>query len=512
MSPHFSAEQRNPSRKRRTYKHVKAEPSYRRVFDSAMIGLAIVELDGKVRAVNNALCEMFGYSSDELVGRPFPVATRPEDSPAAKIHLQLLAQEIDGFRTEIQYVRKDGAIVHALSTASLERNSAGRPTHFLSQVVDITSLRRAEEALRESEQRFRLAFESAAIGFAVAATDGRFTAVNHSFCEMVGYTEAELLNMRYADITHAEDLALIEPTLERLRATGTALQEKRFIRKDGLRIWTSVGLGLARDATGQPAYVLAQITDITARKEAEESATHHAVELEQSNSDLRQFAYLASHDLQQPLRAVASYSRLLSDRYGQALDARAARWISYITEGVDRMQRLIDDLFTLAGVGTDVKGFKPLSVGATVEHCWDALLVANANVNASLTTAALPVIEGDAPQIELLFQNLLGNAIKYRRRDALLEVSISAERYASPLGTIWEFAVRDNGIGFDMAYREQIFEIFRRLHSGAEYEGTGIGLALCRKIVERHGGRIWADSTVGKGSTFTFSLNEHRPS
>ncbi|MEA2760871.1 MAG: hypothetical protein QOD47_155 [Gemmatimonadaceae bacterium] len=511
MSPISAPSKRKPSRKRRTNKHVKADPSYRHVFDSAVIGLAIVDLDGTVRAVNKALCEMFGYSSDELVGRSFPVAMGLEGSPAAKIHLQLIAQEIDGFRTEIEYVRKDGVIVHALSTASLERDSAGRPTHFLSQIVDITSLRRAEEALRKSEQRLRLAFESTAIGFAVASTDGRITEVNRSFCEMVGYTEAELLNMRYADITHAEDLALIEPALERLHAVGTALQEKRFIRKDGLRIWASVGLGLARDGTGQPAYVLAQITDITARKEAEESAARRAIELEQSNSDLRQFVYLASHDLQQPLRGVASYGRLLSDRYGDALDARAARWISYITEGVDRMQRLIDDLFTLAGVGTDVKGFQPLSVDATVQLCWDTLVVANATVDANLTTTALPVIEGDAQQIELLFQNLLGNAIKYRRRDIPLEVSIAAERSASPLGPIWEFAVRDNGIGFDTAYRDQIFEIFRRLHSGAEYEGTGIGLALCRKIVERHGGRIWADSTVGKGSTFTFSLNEHRP-
>ena len=393
MSPHISAEQANPSRKRRTCRRVKAEPPYRQVFESAVIGLAIVELDGKVRAVNRTLCEMFGYSRDELIGRVSPVSTRPEDEAGKQIRQRLLAQEIDGFSAETQYVRKDGAIIHALVTSSLERNAAGEPTHFLSQIVDITSLRLAE----------------------------------------------------------------------------------------------------------------------VARKEAEDTAGKRAVELEQSNSDLRQFAYLASHDLQQPLRAVASYAYLLSDRYGEALDARATRWINYITEGVDRMQRLIDDLFTLAGVDTEVRAFESLNTAVTARQCWDALLIANENVDGSFHASDLPVIDGDPQQIELLFQNLLGNAVKYRRRDIPLEVSIVAQQYASPLGTLWEFVVRDNGIGFETTYSEQIFEIFRRLHSSADYQGTGIGLALCRKIVERHGGRIWADSAVGKGSTFTFSLYEHHP-
>jgi PAS domain S-box-containing protein len=393
MSPHISRERTHPSRKRRTYKHVKAELPYRQVFESAVIGLAIVELDGKVRAVNQALCEMFGYSREELIGRSFPISTRPDDEAGRQIRQRLLAQEIDGFSAETQYLRKDGATIHAFTTASLVKNAAGEPSHFLSQIVNITSLRRAEQAGRESEE-------------------------------------------------------------------------------------------------------------ISAR---------HAVELEQSNADLRQFAYLASHDLQQPLRGVASYARLLSDRYGQSLDARATRWITYITEGVDRMQRLIDDLFTLAGVGTDVTGFELVDTAVTARLAGDALLARNESVAATLLASDLPVIEGDPQQIELLFQNLLGNAFKYRQRDIPLEVSIVAERYASPLGAIWEFVVRDNGIGFDAAYSEQIFEIFRRLHSSAEYEGTGIGLALCRKIVERHGGRIWANSVVGNGSTFTFSLYEHHP-
>ena len=151
MSPHISAEQANPSRKRRTCRRVKAEPPYRQVFESAVIGLAIVELDGKVRAVNRTLCEMFGYSRDELIGRVSPVSTRPEDEAGKQIRQRLLAQEIDGFSAETQYVRKDGAIIHALVTSSLERNAAGEPTHFLSQIVDITSLRLAEVARKEAE-------------------------------------------------------------------------------------------------------------------------------------------------------------------------------------------------------------------------------------------------------------------------------------------------------------------------------------------------------------------------
>ena len=365
---------------------MEADPTYTNIFDSAVIGLAIVELDGRVRAVNRALCEMFGYASEELVGRPFPISTRTDDHEGRRVRLQLLAGEIDGFSRETEYVRKDGKIIRTLATAALQRDASGEPTHFLSQIVDMTSLR-----------------------------------------------------------------------------------------------------------------------------EAQESVARRTAELERSNSELEQFAYLASHDLQQPLRAVATYGQLLVERYGAELDARGARWISCITKGVDRMQALIDDLLALARVGTETNRFEPLDTAVTARRCWDALLLGNASVDASLELEALPTLEGDAAQIEVLFRNLLGNAVKYRRRETPLHVTIWAEKCRSPFGAIWEFGVRDNGIGFDMAYRAQIFEIFRRLHPGPEYEGSGIGLALCRKIVERHGGRIWADSVVGSGSTFMFTLCERHP-
>jgi PAS domain S-box-containing protein len=370
-----------------------ADP-YHTIFDSAVIGIAIVDLDGRVRAVNSSWCETFGYSNEELVGHPFPVLTRPDDEEGRSIRLKLLAREIEGFSLETQFVRKDGAIIHAITRASLERNPAGEPTHFLSQVIDITALRWAEKALLVSQ----------------------------------------------------------------------------------------------------------------------DAAVRHAADLERSNSDLQQFAFIASHDLQQPLRAVASYGRLLLERYAERLDARGARWIGYITENVDRMQRLIDDLLMLARVGTDNNGFEPLDIGVTARSCWDALVFTIPNAGARLDSSDLPVLQADGPQIQLLFQNLLGNALKYRQRDVPLQVSIVAQQLPSPLGTLWEFRVRDNGIGFDMAYSAQIFEIFRRLHSDTEYEGTGIGLALCRKIVERHGGRIWANSVLGKGSTFSFTLSERHTS
>jgi PAS domain S-box-containing protein len=365
-----------------------------------------------------------------------------------------------------------------------------------------------EAALRESEERFRGAFEAAAIGFALVEIDGRIRRTNWSFAEMLGYTRAELSERTFAQITHPDDITTSDTPQARLLAgeISSFQLEKRYIHKDGHIVWAVLAVSLARDEHGAPSYFVSQMTDITARKEAEQTLARHTADLERSNADLEAFAYMASHDLQQPLRTVSSYAQLFVDRYRGTLDERADRWLGFIVGGVERMQRLIDDLLALARVRTEGAAFAPTNTRAIVDRCWKSLRESHVADDARLNIGMLPVISADAAQLHQLFQNLLGNAWKYRRPTVALHVGVTAKRRTED--EMWEFSVRDNGIGLDMAHGDRIFEIFQRLHREQDYDGTGIGLAICRRIVERHGGRIWVRALPGRGATFSFTLPE----
>lgn len=220
-----------------------------------------------------------------------------------------------------------------------------------------------------------------------------------------------------------------------------------------------------------------------------------------SNRELEQFAYVASHDLQEPLRAVNSYAQLITRKYQGNLDAKADKYLGYITEGATRMQQLINDLLAFSRVGTQGKSLESTDCEAVLRQVLDNLKIAIAENHALITHDPLPTVIGDEIQLIQLLQNLIGNAIKFRREE-LPQVHISARQRDKE----WVFCVRDNGIGIEPEYFERIFTIFQRLHSKSEYPGTGIGLAVCKKIVERHGGRIWVESAPGEGTIFYFTL------
>jgi PAS domain S-box-containing protein len=373
---------------------------------------------------------------------------------------------------------------------------------------EVQSLALRMDALRESEQRFRGAFESAATGSSLVELDGTIRAANHSMCAMLGYADDEMLRQTFGSISHPDDTEPAEALRRRL-VNGEIDHfriDERYLHKDGHIIWVESVVALVH-VSDAPPYFVVQLTDITRRKNAEEALARHSDDLARSNEDLQSFAYIASHDLQQPLRTVSSYAHLLAERYQGYLDDRADRWLEHMTRGVDRMHHLIADLLQLSQLRRDAEGFAPTELGPIVGRIWDAL-IHQYSTDAHLTCAELPTITADGAQMELLMQNLLDNSLKYRRADVPLEVRLSAERHDEADHIMWEFALRDNGIGFDNAYAERIFELFRRLHSADQYEGTGIGLTLCRRIVERHGGRIRAESAPGKGSTFLFTLPE----
>jgi light-regulated signal transduction histidine kinase (bacteriophytochrome) len=262
-----------------------------------------------------------------------------------------------------------------------------------------------------------------------------------------------------------------------------------------------LAVALARDAHGAPLYEIAVFDDITERKHAE-AALHEAhEELKRSNAELEQFAYVASHDLQEPLRMVSSYTQLINRRYGERLDADAKEFMHYIVDGAARMKQLIEDLLAYSRVGTKGKEFKAVSVEVPLRKAITNLRAAIEESGAAVTWDPLPTADVDEIQLAQLFQNLMGNALKFRGQ-GVPRIHVSSEEKDGE----WHLTIADNGIGIEPQYFERIFMLFQRLHTMGEYPGTGIGLAICKKVVERHGGRIWVTSKLGEGSQFHFTL------
>ncbi|HEX6317799.1 MAG TPA: PAS domain S-box protein, partial [Burkholderiales bacterium] len=484
------------------------EKRFRRTFEMAGAGLAQVSLDGRFMRVNPRVCEILGYGEKELIGRTVKELSHPEDRDAADAQRdRVLRGEADSARLEKRYLRKDGAVVWVSLVIAVERDAAGRPLHAISVLDDITGRKRTEAALQESEALFRSTFELAASGIAHVSLEGRFMRVNRQLCGILRYREDELIGRSVKEVSHPEDRDVTDA--QRLKVHAGERQsvrfEKRYLRKDGSTVWVSLGVALVRGDGGAPLYEIAMFDDITERKQAE-AALHEAhEELKRSNSELEQFAYVASHDLQEPLRMVSSYTQLLGRRYGEKFDADAKEFMGYIVDGAARMKQLIEDLLAYSRVGTKGKDFRPVELDRALRRALGNLKAAIAESGASVTHDPLPTLPADEVQLAQLFQNLIGNALKFRA-DAAPRIRVQV----SEKDKFFEFAVRDNGIGIEPQYFERIFMVFQRLHNKGEYPGTGIGLAICKKVVERHGGQIRVESRPGEGSAFIFTLPKER--
>lgn len=375
---------------------------------------------------------------------------------------------------------------------------------------NITARKQAEIALRDSEERFRAIFEQAAVGIAKTALGGQFMRVNPGFCQIVGYPESELLQQNWQAITHPDDIEA-DREYVRLLLSGkiqTFSLEKRLLCKDQAVRWANVTVSAMRDVKGTPQYLICAIEDISQRKLVQEmlqasleTQTRYAQELTRSNAELEQFAYVASHDLQAPLSTIAGYAQLLEKRCNDQLDAPGNKFIRNIVNACGRMQALIDDLLEYSRVGRSEKPFELIDCNLVFEDACANLQLAIRQNQASVTRGDLPKVRGDSFQLLQLFQNLIGNAIKYRSSEAPM-VQVGASRQ----GNNWVFSVQDNGIGIAEQYHQRIFQIFQRLHTQKQYSGTGIGLAICQRIAERHGGRLWLESEPNRGSTFYFSM------
>jgi PAS domain S-box-containing protein len=363
---------------------------------------------------------------------------------------------------------------------------------------DITERKKIENILKESERNYRELVQNANSAIVRWKNDGTITFFNEYAQSFFGYRPDEIIG-KHVNILVPETEStgdnlsrLVENIVEHPEEFVNVVNEN--ICQDGHRVWMAWTNKPIYDETGRVVEILAVGVDITERKKMEN-------ELRRSNSELEQFAYVASHDLQEPLRAMSGMVQLLEQRYRGQLDARADEYIEHAVEAANRMQTLINDLLTYSRVERRGRPFGPVDAAACVQVALRDLEVTIQESGARVTLDRLPTVMADASQLTQLFQNLIGNAIKFRgKREPLIHISATA------LETAWQFSVRDNGIGIEPQYFERIFLIFQRLHTRREYPGTGIGLSLCKKIVERHGGRIWVESEFGEGSTFHFTI------
>ncbi len=472
-----------------------SEQIMREFMEHLPVGIAISTPGGSTVYANSALLS--------IVGNPSLEDFRRTSAPSFYAHPQDRDRFIELLRCgtvkdfEFQYRLVDGALGWGSVTALMQKTPFGE-SQIVSVFQDVTERKRAEEI----RSRLGAIVESSEDAILSKTLDGIIVTWNRGAEQMYGYTAEEAIGKHISMLASKDHIDEIPELLQKVKA-GEAIPYFETIRfkKDRTAVHVSLSMSPIRDASSRITGVSTIARDITKRKNAEEQIVRQAKELARSNAELERFAYVASHDLQEPLRMVASYTQLLAKRYKGKLDKEADEFIGFAVDGASRMQSLITDLLAYSRVGSKGKEFQPTDVNAVVDEALSGLRLAIEESDAEITRDSLPTVMADQAQLAQLLLNLVGNAIKFHG-EARPKVHVSARRE----GDEWVFSVRDNGMGIDPKYFDRLFVLFQRLHSRKEYPGTGIGLALCKRIVERHGGRIWVQSEPSKGSTFYFTI------
>jgi two-component system, LuxR family, sensor kinase FixL len=374
------------------------------------------------------------------------------------------------------------------------------------ELLDRQSL---EQKLRDSERHFQGWFEDAPIACHEVDRNGILLCVNQAECELLGFKAEEMVGRPIWDFMAAEDREKTRTGLLQRIADEQPLVplEREYKRRDGSSVVMEIHQKRIRDAAGRATGLRTFLLDITERKRAEKTLLEQADKLGRSNSELEQFAYVASHDLQEPLRKIQAFGDRLKTKHEAGLGPEGLDYLTRMQNAAGRMQILIQDLLSLSRVASNPKPFTSVDLGDVVRTVVSDLEMRIQDASGQVEIGALPVIFGDRGQMAQLFQNLIGNGIKFRKPNEKPVVKIESKRNTLASGAAgWQITVEDNGIGFDQKYGERIFQIFQRLHGRSEYEGTGIGLAICRKIVDRHGGDITAHSSPGAGARFVIAL------
>jgi len=492
-----------------------SEERYRTILEEMEDSYFEMDLSGHYTFFNDSLCRSLGYSREELLGASYRTHMTEEDAKAifkAFNRTYRTGKPNKGLSYEV--VRKDGSTGFDELSAFPLRSQEGKIIGFRGIGHDITERKRAEEALRQSEERYRTILENIEDGYYEVDLGGSFTFFNDSLCRSLGYSRDEMMGMNFRVFTPEEDVKTVYKAFSQVYRTVKPIVgfSWRSVRKDGTKGFAEASVSLLRNQAGEIIGFRGVSRDVTERKRAEREREALLKDmrkinrkLEQSNKELQDFVYIASHDLREPLRKMTSFGTLLQDSLKGKLDEDQRENFEFMIDGATRMQMMIDDLLAYSRVATKAKPSEAVDLNEVIEDLKKLELAIR--LDETKGTIHVPEtllrVNGDPSQIHQLFQNLIGNGLKFYREGIPPEITIRTYQIDDDMVRV---EIEDNGIGVDEEYYEQIFTMFKRLHSRTRYEGSGIGLAVCKKIVNRLGGDIGVKSNPGEGATFWFTL------
>ncbi len=487
-----------------------SEDKFRNLIQSTHDGIILNDDRGTIVEWNTGMEEIFGLSAKEAIGRTLPeMATRfvPDGENAE----EWLRSSLDRMNQQSATTSKNPFIELPIRLPDgTSRIIEGKNFYFTTEgrtfygatIRDITERKQIEQAILENEEKYRTLVEMSP-DIIIIHQDGKIVYANPALAHLLTTSALDdLIGMDVFDLLHPDSFSTVQKNIQDdLEGRATPMTEVRIARGDGTVV-TFEGRGRRILYKGRPA-ILVVIRDVTERRAAEQKLREYAENLKRSNEDLELFAFIATHDLQEPIRGIVAYSELLLAECKKEQDPRIEQYLRIIENAGLRMNTLVSDLREYSRVRTQAKPLEPVDTGIILSNALKNLQLVIKENRASIThDDELPVVLADGTQLTQVFQNLIENAIKFRKTGVTPEVQITA---ASRVG-MWQFAVRDNGIGIPPEYTDKIFILFERLHARDAYPGTGLGLALCKRVIERHGGRIWVESEVGVGSTFYFTL------
>jgi len=500
-----------------------AELRFYEVLESAPNGVAIVDASGKFQFVNRQVTQLLGYTRDELLDQSVemlvPPALRNRHPDYRGEFMQQPVPRPMGIDRGVFGLHKDGhTIPLEISLHPIETIQGGV---VLCTIVDISRRKEAEMELRQSEERLRLATEIGKIGvfdYDVHTGISQISPIMYEVTQLP--TDLQITRETWETIVHPEDRQISERANQHALTTGEPLRyEYRIIRPDQSIRWIEASISTLKDQQGQPLRVMGVVQDVTQRKEDEATLRRLNQSLEQSvlertnqyiaaNQELEAFAYSVSHDLRAPLRAMSSFSKILLDEYQHELTERARHYLQRIHFNATQMGMLIDDLLAFSRLSRQPLKKQIVTPNSLVQQALADLSEEQTGRQIEITVAALPACLADAVLLKQVFINLLSNAFKYTRKRTVAQIEIGWQPGDAKSGQNNQtvYFIRDNGVGFDMRYADKLFGVFQRLHSGAEYEGTGVGLATVQRIIHRHDGRVWAQAEVDQGATIYFCL------
>jgi PAS domain S-box-containing protein len=490
--------------------HFTADRSYRLIVEAMHEGAATVSTSGVILAANPRLGSMTGHIPSELIGTPVLDLIAEPRRPAFARLLDVAVGE--SARGEVDLTVSGGTTVPVqLAVSGFDLDG------MLVRCLVLTDLTAQRAALSAAEVRLRVLFDNAPIGVGEVTLSGELVRVNEYFCQFVGYTADEVLSMRgMTDLLHSDDIEAYLAIRQRVfsEEVDTYSADRRFVQKGGGVIWGEVQRSLVRDPAGCPLLYIDTVRDITAQREAEAEVRtltaelearvkQRTADLERSNENLQAFTYSVAHDLSTPLRGLSGFTELLLEDYGELLGETGRSYAARIEAASVRMAAVIDDLLRLAQVSRADLNLVPVDLSGEVVAIAGELRARDPGRQVSFAIQDGVWVTADHALIRAVLENLVENAWKFtaRRADASIEFAAATDDEATLC-----CSVRDNGVGFDPAYADKLFQPFQRLHAICEFPGAGIGLVSVRRIIERHGGRTWAQGAVGGGATFYFTL------